>query len=105
MDKLLETGVAKGVERSTANHAQLDSSSSQAFAAKATDLGALREAVVDAAGVGAGLWISYLFLFFYLFIAVASVTHRKLSSCSAFACLSAEIIVGVRFALPPRDPL
>jgi uncharacterized protein YjbI with pentapeptide repeats len=36
----------------------------------------LREAVVDAAGVGAGLWLSYLFLFFYLFIAAAAVTHR-----------------------------
>ena len=54
------------------------SPSAQAFAAKAKDLGALREAVVDAAGVGAGLWLSYLFLFFYLFIAVAAVTHRDL---------------------------
>src|SRR5262245_32956444 len=53
-----------------------NNSSAQAFAAKAKDLDALREAVVDAAGVGAGLWLSYLFLFFYLFIAVAAVTHR-----------------------------
>src|SRR5262245_34856219 len=51
-------------------------SSAQGFAAKAKDLDALREAVVDAAGVGAALWISYLFLFFYLFIAAAAVTHR-----------------------------
>jgi uncharacterized protein YjbI with pentapeptide repeats len=56
--------------------AYADSPSAQAFAAKAKDLDALREAVVDAAGVGAGLWLSYLFLFFYLFIAVAAVTHR-----------------------------
>jgi uncharacterized protein YjbI with pentapeptide repeats len=54
----------------------VDSPSAQAFAAKARDLDALREAVVDAGSVGAGLWLSYLFLFFYLFIAAAAVTHR-----------------------------
>jgi len=48
------------------------------FAGKARDLEALRDAVVDAAGVGAGLWLSYLFLFFYLFIAAAAVTHKDL---------------------------
>jgi hypothetical protein len=32
------------------------------FAAKARDLGALSDAVVDAASVGTGLWLSYLFL-------------------------------------------
>ena len=59
--------------RSTAN-----ASTAGAFAAKAKDLGALRESAIDAAGVGAGLWLSYLFLFFYLFIAVAAVTYRDL---------------------------
>ena len=58
--------------------ADANASTAGAFAAKAKDLGALREAVIDAAGVGAGLWLSYLFLFFYLFIAVAAVTHRDL---------------------------
>jgi len=53
-------------------------STAEAFAAKAKDLGALRDSVVDAAGVGAGLWLSYLFFFFYLFVAVAAVTHRDL---------------------------
>lgn len=49
-----------------------------AFAAKAKDLAALRDAVVEAAGVGAGLWLSYLFVFFYLAIAAGGVTHRDL---------------------------
>ncbi|MBR0813475.1 pentapeptide repeat-containing protein [Bradyrhizobium diazoefficiens] len=49
-----------------------------AFAGKANDLDALRGAVVDAAGVSVGLWLSYLFVLFYLAIAVGSVTHRDL---------------------------
>lgn len=49
-----------------------------ALAAKARDLEALRAAVVDAAGVSAGLWFSYLFVLLYLFIAAGSVTHRDL---------------------------
>lgn len=48
------------------------------FAAKAKDLDALRTAVVDAAGVGAGLWFSYIFVLLYFFIAVSGVTHRDL---------------------------
>lgn len=48
------------------------------FAAKATDLDALRGAVVDAAGVSAGLWFSYLFVVMYLLVAVFGVTHRDL---------------------------
>jgi hypothetical protein len=48
------------------------------FAAKAKNLEDLRTAVVDAAGVGAGLWFSYLFVLLYLLIAVGSVTHRDL---------------------------
>jgi len=48
------------------------------FVTKAKDLGALRDAVVDAASVGAGLWLSYLFALFYFAIAVGAVTHRDL---------------------------
>jgi len=48
------------------------------FAAKAHDLEALRDAVLDAASVGTGLWFSYLFVLLYLAIAVGSVTHRDL---------------------------
>src|SRR5271170_4420404 len=48
------------------------------FAAREKDLGALRDAVVDAAGVGAGLWFSYLFALFYFAIATFAVTHGDL---------------------------
>src|ERR1700730_13861104 len=48
------------------------------FAAKANDLQALRDAVVDAASVGAGLWLSYLFVVLYLAIAAGGVTYRAL---------------------------
>ena len=65
-------------EKRVALSTSQDTHSNSPLAATAKDLGALREAVVDAAGVGTGLWLSYLFLFFYLFIAVAAVTHRDL---------------------------
>lgn len=48
------------------------------FAKQATDLQTLRDAVVDAANVGGGLWLSYLFVMFYLAIAAGGVTHRDL---------------------------
>jgi hypothetical protein len=48
------------------------------FAKQATDLQTLRGAVVDAANVGGSLWLSYLFVFFYLAIAAGGVTHRDL---------------------------
>ena len=63
----LSTMVDKGTEPDPAD-----------FAKKATDLQALRDAVVDAASVGGGLWLSYLFVFFYLAIAAGGVTHRDL---------------------------
>ena len=48
------------------------------FADKAKDLDAFRIAVVEAASVSMGLWFSFLFVLFYLAIAVGSVTHRDL---------------------------
>jgi hypothetical protein len=48
------------------------------FAAKADDLESLRNAVVDAASVGTGLWLSYLFTLFYFAVAAGAVTHRNL---------------------------
>jgi uncharacterized protein YjbI with pentapeptide repeats len=49
-----------------------------AMVAKVDDLEALRTAVVDAAGVSFGLWVSYLFVLFYLLVAAGGVTHRDL---------------------------
>lgn len=49
---------------------------SSAFASTAQDLQALRDASVDAAGVGAGLWLSYLLVLLYLAIAAGGVTHQ-----------------------------
>jgi hypothetical protein len=53
-------------------------SPAEGFAGKAKDLQALRDAVVDAASVGAALWFSYLFVLLYLLISVGSITHRDL---------------------------
>jgi hypothetical protein len=53
-------------------------SADEDFAEKAKELQSLRDAVIDAAGVGAGLWFSYLFVLFYFLIAVGAVTHRDL---------------------------
>jgi uncharacterized protein YjbI with pentapeptide repeats len=48
------------------------------FAAKADDLEAIKKAVDDAASVGGGLWLSYLFVLFYLAVAAGAVTHADL---------------------------
>jgi hypothetical protein len=65
---------------------------SLSFAKKARDLEVLRSTVIDAAGVGAGLWLSYLFVLFYLAIAVGSVTHRNLLFESRSSCHSSTWI-------------
>jgi hypothetical protein len=57
---------------------QAPSSKPAALVDQGTDLKSLRDTVVDAAGVSAGLWISYLFVLVYLLIAVGGVTHRNL---------------------------
>src|SRR4051794_21462343 len=48
------------------------------FAAKAKDLQAWRDAVVEASTVSGPLWISYIFVFLYLAIAAGAVTHKDL---------------------------
>jgi uncharacterized protein YjbI with pentapeptide repeats len=48
------------------------------IAAESNDLKAIRKAVEDAASVGGGLWLSYLFVLFYIAIAAGAVTHADL---------------------------
>jgi uncharacterized protein YjbI with pentapeptide repeats len=48
------------------------------LAAKADHLETIRAAVVDASGISTGLWLSYVFVLFYLLVAVGGVTHRDL---------------------------
>jgi uncharacterized protein YjbI with pentapeptide repeats len=48
------------------------------IAAKADDLEAIKRAIEDAAGVSAGLWLSYLFVLFYLAVAAGAVTQTDL---------------------------
>jgi uncharacterized protein YjbI with pentapeptide repeats len=48
------------------------------IAADADDLKAIKTAVNDAASVGGGLWLSYLFVLFYLAVAAGAVTHADL---------------------------
>ncbi|MGJ0621342.1 MAG: pentapeptide repeat-containing protein [Methylocystis sp.] len=45
---------------------------------KADDLDAIQKSVSDAAAVGAPLWLSYIFLLFYIAIAAGAVTHKEL---------------------------
>jgi uncharacterized protein YjbI with pentapeptide repeats len=49
-----------------------------AIAEKAHDLEAIKKSLEDATSVGAGFWLSYLFLMFYLAIAAGAVTHVDL---------------------------
>lgn len=45
---------------------------------EADNLETIRSVVADAGGIGAGLWITYLSLYFYVAIAAAAGTHRDL---------------------------
>ena len=73
-----DAGAREGEEPPLAEPPSPGASKPPALAAKADDLEAIRSAVVDAAGVSAGLWLSYLFVLFYLLIAAGGVTHRDL---------------------------
>src|SRR6516162_4143112 len=74
-----------------------------ALAAKATDLDALRTAVVDAAGVGYGLWFSYLFVLLYFAITTGAVTHRDLllENPVKLPFLNVELALEAFFVLGP----
>ena len=75
----------------------------QPLAAKATDLDALRTAVVDAAGVGYGLWFSYLFVLLYFAITTGAVTHRDLllENPVKLPFLNVELALEAFFVLGP----
>jgi hypothetical protein len=68
---MLEPGGARGMADDATQADEPEVTAAKAFAAKATDLQTLRDAVADAANVGAGLWFSYVFVLLYLFIARA----------------------------------
>jgi uncharacterized protein YjbI with pentapeptide repeats len=53
-------------------------SATKPTAAKDEELEAIKKAVDDAASVGGGLWLSYLFVLFYLAVAAGAVTHADL---------------------------
>ena len=74
-----------------------------ALAAKATDLDALRTAVVDAAGVDYGLWFSYLFVLLYFAITTGAVTHRDLllENPVKLPFLNVELALKAFFVLGP----
>jgi uncharacterized protein YjbI with pentapeptide repeats len=73
------------------------------FAAKADDLESLRSAVVDAASVGTGLWLSYLFVLFYFAVAAGAVTHRNLllEEAVKLPFLNVELPLTAFFVLGP----
>ncbi|MGJ0427390.1 pentapeptide repeat-containing protein [Methylocystis sp.] len=48
------------------------------IATKANDLESIKKAVEDAAAVSGGLWLSYLFVLFYIAVAAGAVTHADL---------------------------
>ena len=54
------------------------SDQSEKFAGQAHDLDTIRKAVEDAASVGEGIWLSYLFVLLYIAIAAGGVTHKDL---------------------------
>jgi len=58
--------------------ALLGRSTAATFAQKARDLESLRGAVVEAATVGTGLWVTYVLLLFYLLIATGGIRHSDL---------------------------
>jgi hypothetical protein len=63
----------------------------------------LRTAVVDAAGVGYGLWFSYLFVLLYFAITTGAVTHRDLllENPVKLPFLNVELALEAFFVLGP----
>jgi hypothetical protein len=67
------------------------------------DLDATRNALVEAAGVSGGLWITYLGVLLYLLIAVGSVTHKDLflESPITLPLISVKLPMAAFFVLGP----
>lgn len=74
-----------------------------AIAAKADDLEEIKKSVEDAAAVSGGLWLSYLFVLFYIAIAAGAVTHEDLLLKRAVKLpfLNIELPLLAFFALAP----
>ncbi len=73
------------------------------IAEKADDLEAIKKTVDDAASVGGGLWLSYLFVLFYLAVAAGAVTHADLffENPVKLPFLNIELPLLAFFALAP----
>ena len=72
-------------------------------AEKLQDIDAARGAVVDAAGICSGLWLSYILAVSYVTVAVGGVTHRDmlLAKPSALPFIGTEVpLVGFGWLMP-----
>src|SRR3984957_603968 len=83
-------------------------------AASAEDLDAIKKAVDDAASVGGGLWLSYLFVLFYLAVAAGAVTDADLflENAAKLPFLNIELpllafffLAPILFTIVPASPL
>jgi hypothetical protein len=72
------TGLKAGTSVESPPPEAAPSPTPRGLAGKADDLEAIRAAVVDAAGISTSVWLSYLFVLFYLLVAAGGVTHRDL---------------------------
>ena len=74
-----------------------------AIAAQADSLDAIRKSVEDAAAVSGGLWLSYLFVLFYIAIAAGAVTHADLllENAVKLPFLNVELPLKAFFFLAP----
>ncbi len=73
-----EESVASGRLGSKAPEPAVPAPELPEIAKNADDLEAIKKAVDDAAAIGGGLWLSYLFVLFYLAVAAGAVTHADL---------------------------
>src|ERR1700733_9406079 len=65
-------------EQSTPGMTSPPAGDSGKIAAQADDLDEIKKAVEDAAAVSGGLWLSFVFVLFYIAVAAGAVTHTDL---------------------------